>query len=381
MAATPKKEDTTGKPKQFNTFKNWMAQQNIPVINGFFIEDINKAEVGPWDFKGMNGAFVILEGTGGTNDAYIGEIPPAGKTRPIKHLFEEMVYVTKGHGNTTVWQKDGRKHSFEWGPGSLFAIPVNAYYQHFNSSGTEPARYYAVTNNCFVMNLFHNADFVFNCDYAFTDRFDPNSSDYFSGEGEIEGRFFMTTNFVPDTRELKLYDYSERGKGSTNMKFNLADQTMGAHISEFPVGTYKKGHKHGPGAHVIIVSGQGYSILWPEGTEPRTVKWGPGSVVVPPDQWFHQHFNSGAAPARYLALRWNNFKYQFMKDSELGSTYTSVKDGGGQIEFEDEDPQIHRDFHEHMRKSGAQCNMQYHPNCRDGKVGAAAAKGVREPAE
>ena len=30
---------------------------------------------------------------------------------------------------------DGRKHSFEWGPKSLFALPLNARYQHFNASG------------------------------------------------------------------------------------------------------------------------------------------------------------------------------------------------------------------------------------------------------
>src|SRR6476620_721843 len=64
--------------------------------------------------------------------------------------------------------------------------------------------------------------------YTFLDRFDPHTEGYFSGQGELTGRFFLTTNFVSDTHTLKLTDYSERGKGSTNMKFNLAKNTMGA---------------------------------------------------------------------------------------------------------------------------------------------------------
>ncbi len=362
VLADPK--DSPPRPAQYDAHKTWCDAQKIPVVRGFFIDDIDKVELAYWDLKGVPAAFVILEGTGGVNDAYVCEIPPAGKTKPLKHMYEEMVYVTKGHGNTTVWQKDGRKHSFEWGPGSLFAIPMNAYYQHFNSSGSEPARYFAVTNCCFMMKLFHNVDFIFDCDFVFDDRFDPNSPEYFSGEGERYGRF-LSTNFVPDTRGIKLSDYSERGKDSTTVMLALAGQTMGAHISEFPVGTYKKAHKHGPGAHVIILSGKGYSMLWPEGSEPKQVDWGPGSVVVPPDQWFHQHFNAGAEPARYLALRWSNWRFKSAMRSPNGgnASQTSVKLGGGQIEFEDENPAIHRDFHATMDKVGAECRMDYHPNC------------------
>lgn len=350
-------------PERYDTFQHYVAAQKIPVVKGFFIEDVNTAPVEPWDLKGVPCSYVILDGTGGVNDAYICEIPRGGKTKPQKHLYEEMVYVTKGHGSTTIWQKDGKKHSFEWGPGSLFAIPLNANYQHFNGSGSEVARYFAVTNSCFMINLFHNLDFIFDCPYTFSDRFDPNAEDYFDRE-ELFGRFFMSTNFVPDLTTVKLADYSERGKGSTNMKFDLAGNTMCAHVSEFPVGTYKKAHKHGPGAHVMILSGHGYSTLWPEGDDVRRVDWKPGSVVVPPNQWFHQHFNGGATRARYLALRWNNWRFKFFRLNDEGSTYTSVKKGGAQIEFEDEDAAVHRDFEARIRKAGAECQMGgYHPFC------------------
>lgn len=356
--------DKKWRPDPLDTYLEWQKAQNIPVITGFFIKDISTAELAPWDLKGVPAAFVMLEGAGGVNDAYICEIPASGKTRPQRHMYEEMIYVTKGHGATTLWQRDGKKHTFEWGVGSLFAIPLNTDYQHFNSSGSEPVRYYAVTNCCFMMNLFHSADAVFNNDYVFKDRFDPEQGD-FAAPPQLRGRFFMTTNFVPDARALELADYSERGGGSTNMKFDLAGNTMGAHVSEFPVGTYKKCHRHGPGAHVIIISGQGYSILWPEGGEPQRIDWGPGSVVVPPSQWFHQHFNSGALPARYLGLRWNNWRYRFMKEaSRKNEIFTSIKEGGCQVEFEDEDPAIHRDFEAALRQVGATCRMgAYHPTC------------------
>ncbi|MEE9194744.1 MAG: ethanolamine ammonia lyase-activating protein, partial [Alphaproteobacteria bacterium] len=122
-------------PTPLDTYVEWQARQDIPVITGFFVPDINAAELAHWDLKGGPAAFVMLEGAGGTNDAYICEIPPGGQLLPQRHMYEEMVYITQGHGATTVWQRDGRKHSFEWGPGSLFAMPLNADYQHFNSSG------------------------------------------------------------------------------------------------------------------------------------------------------------------------------------------------------------------------------------------------------
>lgn len=60
-----------------------------------------------------------------------------------------------------------------------------------------------------------------------------------------------------------------------------------------------------------------------------------------------------------------------LTDNE-GSTYTSVKQGGGQIEYEDENPRVHPEFEEAVRKAGAVCRMgEHHPACSQ-KVAAKA---------
>ncbi|MBI4524037.1 MAG: ethanolamine ammonia lyase-activating protein [Deltaproteobacteria bacterium] len=346
--------------EQIDTYVNWQKAQNIPIHGGFFIEDLSEVELAPWDWKGGLGAFVNLEGTGGSNDGYVCEIPPGRHLKPQKHLYEEMVFILDGRGATSVWQSNGRKHTFEWHPGSLFAIPLNASYQHFNGQGDAPVKYFGVTNAPFMLNLFHNLDFIFENDFAFTSRFSPEEEDYFSGRGHIWGEHKKRTsvNFVSNTYELQLYEWKERGAGGKHINFDMAGNVMGAHISEFPVGRYKKAHRHGPGAHVVILSGQGYSLLWPEGGNRVRVDWKPRSVVVPPNQWFHQHFNSGAEPARYLALRWNSWRYRFVVLSSDAPNDVSLKQGGTQIEYEDEDREIHEIFEARLARAGARCRME-----------------------
>src|SRR5881392_2896361 len=115
---------------RIDTYNDWQQAQKIPINRGFFIEDLTKVEVAPWEHKGVLGAFINLDGAGGTNDGYVCEIPPGKQLREQKHLYEEMVYILDGHGATSIWQKDGKKH--------------------FNGQGDAPARYFAVTNAPFM---------------------------------------------------------------------------------------------------------------------------------------------------------------------------------------------------------------------------------------
>jgi hypothetical protein len=244
----------------------------------------------------------------------------------------------------------------------VFALPLNAHHQFHNVSGSQPARFIAVTTAPLFMNLFHNMEFIFNCPFDFKDRF-AGASGHFSGEGQAYTGRVWETNFVPDVHSFRLQDWKERGAGGTNVMLEIGNGSMGAHISEFPVGTYKKAHRHGPGAHVIILDGVGYSLMWRDGEPPQKIDWQRGSLLVPPDRWFHQHFNVGATPARYLALRANSRKYKFYgRDPELSSK--DVKEGGDQIEYADQDPEIHRLFVRECARHGVQVRMDAFPVAR-----------------
>ena len=339
-----------------SSYIKWVESEGIPFIRGFFIEDVKKVALGHWERIGGMTARFCLEGTGETDDAAIFEIPPGKGLKPQKYFFEELLYVIQGRGATTVWQEGGPKRIFEWQEGALFSPPFNAWRQHFNGSGSEPARLLAVTSAPIMINLIHNINFIFNCKHAFKDRFD-SEQDYFSGAGSWLPGLVWETNFVPDARSFQLLDRSERGAGGSLAHFELSNNTMCAHISQFPVGTYKKAHRHGPGSHVLILSGTGYSLMWRDGESMQRFNWGPGSLIVPPERWFHQHFNAGAEPARYLALRWGSKKFFGIMGEGSDRPFKDIKEGGDQIEYEDEEPTIRRIFEEALAEAGIESKM------------------------
>lgn len=339
------------------SYEKWLQVEGLPVIRGFHINDLKKVDVAPWERKGGLGTYINLEGTGGTNDAYVVEIPPGGSLKPEKYLFEEMVLVLSGRGATTIWNEGGPKQTFEWQAGSLFSPPLNAWRQHFNGQGDQPVRLLAVTNAPTYIDLIHNMDFIFRNPFVFADRYNGEEG-YFGSDGNMYFNHIWESNFVSDVASFQLTDWSHRGAGGKHISFELANNTMASHISEFPVGTYKKAHRHGPGAHVIVISGEGYSILWEKEDSPKTrVEWQAGSMLVPPDLWFHQHFNVGATPARYLALRWGSHKYHMGGEGISGGAVESVKEGGNQLDYLDEDPEIRRVFEAELAKRGVESKM------------------------
>jgi gentisate 1,2-dioxygenase len=352
---------------QINTYLEWVKTEGVPIVEAYAVDCLTQP-LEPSPRVGGLGAYIHLVGRGDNATCYLAEIPAGGSLNPEKHLFDKLVYVLSGRGATTVEGADGRKHSFEWGPGSMFGVPINSWHQHHNGSGSEPARFAAVSNLPIFLNLFHNVGFIFENEHAFQDRIGEER--YFQGQGEFRavrpGRHQWETNFVPDLRSFELPEWKERGAGgsSRNVQFTLADSTMHAHISEFGVGTYKKAHRHDAGAHIFCVTGHGYSLLWLDGQSPvetKRVDWKPGTLYAPPDgPTFHQHFNTADVPSRYLALIFGGARY-FVSTAgkKLYETMdTSVKLGGNQIEYEDEDPRILDLYEAECARNGVTSRMR-----------------------
>jgi hypothetical protein len=212
----------------------------------------------------------------------------------------------------------------------------------------------AVTNAPPVINLYEDLEFIFNTKYDFKDRF-AGEPDYFSAKGEQKG-LLLETNFVADAVNLPLIAAKERGAGGGHIRFNMAKGSMNSHISQFPTGTYKKAHAHGPGAHVIILSGDGYSLMWPEGDEPRRYDWQVGTMVVPPNMWFHQHFNTGTTPARYLAFKHEGVAIRNAQG--VPKAWISKRVGGDQIDYADEEPVVRTIFAQELAKRGLASRME-----------------------
>ena len=334
-------------------YTRWVKSEGLDIISSFYVPSLHTVELKPWPRRGGFGVYLNHDASRTSNDCYVCEIPAAKNLEPQRQLFEEMIYILDGRGSTTVWNDAGQRITFEWKAGAMFAIPLNAWHQHFNGSGKERARFVAVTNGPPVINLFEDVDFVFNTPHDFKNRF-SGEPDYFSGKGEQKG-LLLETNFVADAINLPLISARERGAGGGHIRFNLARGSMNCHISQFPVATYKKGHCHGPGAHVIILSGEGYSLMWPEGEAPRRYQWQVGSMIVPPNMWFHQHFNTGSTPARYLA-----FKHEVVSVRNaqgVPKAWISRRIGGDQIDYADESALVRRLFVDALAQQGLQPRM------------------------
>src|SRR3954451_17071122 len=150
-------------------YEDWAKGERVPIHTGAAV-DLLQAEVKPWARFGVNGAFCHLDGRDDFLTVFVIELPPNSGSSPHQHLYEEVCYVLAGHGTTEFHALDGHTQVIEWGPRSLFGLPMNAEYRHRNTSA-EPARFAAINDLRYLFNLYRSEEFVFGTSRQFSERY------------------------------------------------------------------------------------------------------------------------------------------------------------------------------------------------------------------
>lgn len=347
---------SAGEPRRGKTtftYDRWMESVGIPIHRGFYIADARTMELGRWEARGCEAAFIQLAGQEGISEARVSEIPAGESLPPLKLAFDEVVYVLQGRGLTSVWS-GGARRTFEWAPRSMFFLPHNCTHQLSNAQGDKPVRLLHYNYLPLAMSVLGDPQFFFNNPYDSPPEEFMRQQDFYSeakiarasegvwGQSDVN---FWSGNFFPDMQAWDRLDQNAvRGAGGRSVFIQFTGTEMSCHMSVFPARTYKKAHRHGPGRVIVIPGGEGYSIMWQEGQEKVTVPWHEGSLFVPPNKWFHQHFNLGGEAARYLAFHPPMQFYGYAEKVE-----DRKRD---QIEYPDEDSQVRGYFEEELGKRG-----------------------------
>jgi len=296
---------TSFRVRPINTpYEHWFTanKHKIPTFEGLVIQDARTYPLGRWEDMGVDGMYIKMADYQIT-DGWILEIPPKGSIKPQRHMFEAGMYFFGGPGHIILQQEGRRPERIDFGHRSLYSVPLNVRYQIFNDSN-EPVRIVAVTNFPFMLNAVNSTEFVFENEFTFTDRYDAEED--YATKVELPRKNLAITNFVKDALNFELDEYDHRGKGTTNIHWTMSgNSVIDAHVSEMPGGLYKKAHRHSSDAFILLLSGEGYSLTWPEGRyEDRVrVDWQEGTIFVPPIYWYHQHLNPHPTEsARYLAI-------------------------------------------------------------------------------
>ncbi len=364
--------------KQPTPYDAFMESEGIPVFRDVGISKVQNLPLFPWKRTGGKGHFIQLLGTETKWGCFVVEVPPAGALHAQKHMYEEIYLVLEGRGTTEVWQEgDTKKHVFEWQKGSMFSIPMNAWFRIVNATNSG-ALLLGGNTAPNVMNMINNVDAVFNNPFVFRDRFN-GADDFFKAKDDIEpdpvrGLAMRRTNFIPDVINCELPLDNRRSPGWRRVEPFMTNNQFYFWIGQHEQGRYSKAHAHTSAAILICLKGKGYTYTWPEkvgetpwasgqGDKVRRVDYEPvGLVTAAPGgaRWYHQHFSAGPDPLRLTA--WFGPHNPGRDPGAPGAKHTDytamdVTEGGTSIPYWMEDPHLRREYEADLAANGIKGRM------------------------
>jgi mannose-6-phosphate isomerase-like protein (cupin superfamily) len=359
-------------------YDQFMDGEGIPIVRGIGVHKVQNLPRRPWKRLGGDATFIQLTGTESKWGCFVIEVPGAGALNPMRHLYEEIYYVVEGRGSTEVWlEGDSKRHRFEWQAGSLFSIPLNAWFRIINASSS-PALLLAGNTAPNILNLLQDPDALFNCPYEFRDRF-SGADDFYKPNDDVEpdpvrGLAMRRTNFIPDIVNCDLPLDNRRSPGYRRIEPFMTSNTFYLWVAQHENGRYSKAHAHTSAAVLICIKGKGYTYTWPEklGLTPwknghadqvQRVDYEPvGMVSAAPGglRWFHQHFGVSKEPLRLTA--WFGPNAPGREPGPAGELLKDVNgldidEGGTAIPYCMEDPFIRGEYEATLTREGVQSRM------------------------
>ena len=221
---------------------------------------------------------------------------------------------SKAPASTQLEFADGTKRSFEWGPRSMFAIPLNAKHRHFNGSGRKRALMVATTDMPLIMNIVPQR-----ASSSSTRRSSSPSAPARRSTIPAKatscmvrpGNHMWETNFVPDLEQTRaaglgrprrrLDQHHVRARRRQHARAHLGDADR--HLQEGPPPRRRRARDVRGRQRLFAACG---------GTDDKDflrIDWKHGVVFPPAEQQWHQHFNTSNRPARYLATGVGSLRY------------------------------------------------------------------------
>ncbi len=369
-------------------YDRFMDSEGIPIVRAIGISKVQNLPLTPWRRLGGRGSYIQLHGTEGKWGCYVVEIPTAGALNAEKHLYEEIYYVVEGRGSTEVWlDGEAKRHVFEWQPGSLFSIPVNAMHRLVNATAA-PALLLGGTTAPNLINLLNQPAAIFECPLQFRDRF-SGADNFYKPRDDIEpdpvrGLAMRRTNFIPDIANCDLPLDNRRSPGYRRVEPFMTGNTFYLWIGQHENGRYSKAHAHTSAAVLICLKGKGYTYTWPEraGLTPwkdgkadqvKRVDYEPvGMVSAAPGgaRWYHQHFGVSKEPFRLTAWFGPNSPGREPGppgEPHIDYTAMDIDEGGSSIPYWMEDPFIRKEYAATLERAGVENRMDpkwYEPGAK-----------------
>jgi mannose-6-phosphate isomerase-like protein (cupin superfamily) len=308
------------------------------------------------EFKGYHRTLIVDPRVGFNVKAFrfwINKLPPGGeegakwKTIGHRHTVEAVIYIVQGEGYSVI---DGVK--YPWTAGDFICVPMFAWHRHVNTSKGDMI-YVASTTGPLSMALgvAIYEDERYPDQWVFAQGGEESQKSLIPGENgkvalDSKKHAFKKGGYKGASAEL--YEQQIRfsakeekrrraGKVFVEGKYlrftrtpmgrvaYVIDPRLGFYVrvmstlmAEIPAGKRSGCHRHLYEEINYVMSGSGYSII-----DDRRYDWKAGDAMSIPVFGWHQHFNTGSEPVRFLVHTtrpcMENFGHMVVQQGEVAN--------------------------------------------------------------